>query len=375
MFKSAHANTSDWKAGVESCLAALGELPSGDGAPFGFVYVTETLSQDLENILPDLRERTGITHWVGSVGLGVCALTKTYCGEFFDEPAMVMMTANLPVGSFTLFPNFSEDGAEGSTPSSDTNGLEGLPFVVAHADTSNPDILTLVEDLAESTGGFLVGGLTASQTANHHIAGDMTGGGVSGVVFSPDVPVMTSLSQGCQPLGEIHTVTQASDNMIFELDDQPALEVLLDDCGVESVTALQTLAGDIHAALPVQGSDTGDYMVRNLMGVDQNHGVVAIGAPVEDGDAMLFVRRDGEAAEQDLRQTFQKLKCRAGENIKGGLYISCIARGPHMFGTQNAELELIRDIFGDIPLVGMYANGEISNNRLYSYTGVLTLFV
>ena len=46
-----------------------------------------------------------------------------------------------------------------------------------------------------------------------------------------------------------------------------------------------------------------------------------------------------------------------------------------MFGRQNAELELIRDIFGGIPLVGLYANGEISNNRIYSYTGVLTLFV
>ena len=29
---------------------------------------------------------------------------------------------------------------------------------------------------------------------------------------------------------------------------------------------------------------------------------------------------------------------------------------------------------GDVPLAGFYANGEISHNRLYGYTGVLTLF-
>ena len=89
----------------------------------------------------------------------------------------------------------------------------------------------------------------------------------------------------------------------------------------------------------------------------------------------MFVRRDPQAAENDLRESFEKLKSRAGNHFKGGLYISCIARGPNMFGRKNAELELIRDIFGGVPLVGLYANGEISNNRIYSYTGVLTLFV
>jgi small ligand-binding sensory domain FIST len=68
------------------------------------------------------------------------------------------------------------------------------------------------------------------------------------------------------------------------------------------------------------------------------------------------------------------LKKRSGNNLKGGIYISCIARGPHMFGEANAEMKIIESILGNIPIIGLYANGEISNNRLYSYTGVLTLF-
>ena len=39
------------------------------------------------------------------------------------------------------------------------------------------------------------------------------------------------------------------------------------------------------------------------------------------------------------------------------------------------ELKAIRDRLGDFPLVGFFANGEISHNRLYGYTGVLTLFL
>jgi len=379
MFTSAHALTADWKTGVESCLAQLRQEPSHASANFGFIYVTEALSGSLDLILRDLRTRSGISHWVGSTGLGVCILNQSHCGEFFDDPTMVIMAANVPPGSFILFPSPDSSGDAGrqeiTTETSEKDWPAGLPFVVAHADTSNPNVLPLVEGLAESTGGFVVGGLTSSETPNHQIAGAVTGGGVSGVVFSPDVPVVTSLSQGCQPMGRPHNVSRSTDNLVFELDDRPALDVLLGACDVDSVSALRDLAGDVHAALPVAGSDTADYVVRNLIGVDEDHGVVAIGAPIQDGDTIMFVRRDSQAARNDLRQSFEKLKSRAGDHIKGGLYISCIARGPHMFGRQNAELELIRDIFGGIPLVGLYANGEISNNRLYSYTGVLTLFV
>ena len=55
--------------------------------------------------------------------------------------------------------------------------------------------------------------------------------------------------------------------------------------------------------------------------------------------------------------------------------MSCLARGPALFGDDSQELKTIRDALGDFPLVGFFANGEISHNRLYGYTGVLTLFL
>ena len=46
-----------------------------------------------------------------------------------------------------------------------------------------------------------------------------------------------------------------------------------------------------------------------------------------------------------------------------------------MFGSDVEEMAVIQDRLGDVPLVGFYANGEIANSRLYSYTGVLTLIL
>jgi small ligand-binding sensory domain FIST len=36
---------------------------------------------------------------------------------------------------------------------------------------------------------------------------------------------------------------------------------------------------------------------------------------------------------------------------------------------------MLREELGDLPLAGLYCNGEIAANRLYGYTGVLTLFL
>ena len=60
---------------------------------------------------------------------------------------------------------------------------------------------------------------------------------------------------------------------------------------------------------------------------------------------------------------------------RGGLYFSCVARGPNLFGAEGREMEIIGNLTKDIPLVGFFGQGEISNNRLYGYTGVLVLFL
>ena len=46
-----------------------------------------------------------------------------------------------------------------------------------------------------------------------------------------------------------------------------------------------------------------------------------------------------------------------------------------MFGAEGAEMALLREGLGDVPLVGFSCAGEISNARLYGYTGVLALFL
>ena len=152
--------------------------------------------------------------------------------------------------------------------------------------------------------------------------------------------------------------------------------MLKEDIGEVLARDLRRIGSYIFAALPVLGSDTADYLVRNLTGIDQETGAIAIGEMVETGDPIMFCRRDPDTAVEDLKRMLKDLKRRTGDGtIKGGLYFSCVARGPNQFGPDSAELSTIRDELGEFPLAGLFANGEISNDRLYGYTGVLALFL
>ena len=60
--------------------------------------------------------------------------------------------------------------------------------------------------------------------------------------------------------------------------------------------------------------------------------------------------------------------------VAGAIYVSCAGRGGPHFGGPSAELHIVRRALGDVPLVGFFAGGEIANQSLYGYTGVLTVF-
>ena len=218
--------------------------------------------------------------------------------------------------------------------------------------------------------------MTASRGVHDQIAGEVTNGGVSGVLFGGELGAVTGLTQGCSPIGPIHNVTRGRDNIVLALDGRPAMDVFKEDIGELLARDLNKINGYVHAAVPIKGSDTGDYLVRNLLGLYPEKGWLSIAERVGVGDQVMFVRRDGAAADTDLKRMVEDLKTRSGKPPRAAFYFSCIARGPNLFGPGSVELGTIANILGeDVPLIGFFANGEISNNRLYGYTGVLSLIL
>jgi small ligand-binding sensory domain FIST len=365
VFRFAHAAGADWQAAADACLADL----AGPPASLGFLYVTDLLADHVGDILEFFRQRTGVAHWVGTIGLGICASGR----EYLDEPAMAVMLGEFSADSFRVFSGVRS--ADDLGLKRFTCGDRPANFAIVHADPRNSEVPELITGLAAKLeSGFVVGGLTSSRQQNTQIADKITEGGVSGVMFADDVTIATRLTQGCSPVGPTRTITQSQRNIIVKIDDRPALDVLKEDVGERLARDLNRVGGVIFAGLPIEGTDTGDYLVRNLVGIDPARGIVAIGDLVENGKPIMFCRRDTAAATQDMTRMLESMQKGLYTKPRGGVYYSCLGRGANLFGPDSEELQMIKAAFGEFPLVGFFCNGEISHNRLYGYTGVLTLF-
>jgi small ligand-binding sensory domain FIST len=368
------ATTATGDAGqlASRCIAGLDHV---DRANFGIVYVTEPAAAALPVILRDLSAHTGVKSWVGGVGLGVCSAES----EIFEEPAAVAITAALPDDSFQVFGATKDPGSDLRHRHAGWIEKSGPMLALVHGDPRCPDLTRAVVDCAAASGAFLVGGLVSHRCENP-LVGMAAGGnglganGLSGVMLAPQVAVATALSQGCMPIGPVHRIDEARDNVITVIDGRPALSVLLEDIGPDLAQDLKRLGGVIFVGLPVAGSDTGDYLVRNLMAIDPGRGWVVIAAEITPGDPILFCRRDPQSARADMVRMLRQLAGRVGGPPKAAIYVSCVARGVNLFGEPGVETRLIRETLGEFPLIGFFANGEISRDRLYGHTGVLTLF-
>jgi len=365
-FRHAHASARDWREAATACLAQLGRGP----ASLGFLYVTDVLADHVGDIVALFRSRTGVPHWVGTVGIGVCATGR----EYLDEPAIAAMVGDFEPDSFRVFSGV----ASAADVDKVTLKCGGAPpnFAIVHADPYNRRVADLVNRLAGKVeSGFLVGGLTSSRRQNLQIADGVMEGGLSGVSFSEAVTIATRLSQGCAPIGTKHAVTTCQQNVIISLDGRPALDVFREDIGEALARDLNRVGGHVFAALPIPGSDTGDYLVRNLVGIDPANRLIAIGEMLQPGASVMFCRRDARTAREDMGRMLESIRKGLFTRPRGGVYYSCLGRGASLFGPDSRELRLIRDALGEFPLVGFFCNGEISHNRLYGYTGVLTLFL
>ena len=369
-FKAACAGGADWRQAAEACLESLGPLPAS--ANLGFLYMTDALAGDATSLLAYLRQATGIGHWVGSTGFGVAGNGV----ELYDQPAVSLLVGSFPEAGFRVFAPVTQD-LDGFLKTCGPWLAQQRPlFGVVHGDPRNPLLPNLIAGLSEETSAFLVGGLSAASSEEAvQLADAVTEGGLSGVLFGESLAVAAGLSQGCQPIGPGRRITAGERNIVMTLDERPALETLLEDLGLETVEDLRNAGTSTLVAFPIAGSDTGDYLVRNLMGIDPERSWLAVGEMVETGRDMMFCRRDRQAAEADLKRMLAQVKGRLEGPPRGALYFSCVARGVNLFGPDSAELRLIRQELGDLPLAGFYANGEISNDRLYGYTGVLALFL
>jgi small ligand-binding sensory domain FIST len=393
LFRHGHATHPDWRTATELCAVQLaGQAKQSiysDKGQLGVVYVTLAYAKHLQEIAQLLALRTQVADWVGTSAPSIVATGV----EYADEPAISVLLVDAPDQSIEVF--------------SGKNRLTGQAAhsALVHADSFVPEIEEVVRDMANKTStGHIFGGIGSGETFHPdslrpQYANQLIQGGLSGAVFSAQVPIITKITQGCSPLGREHRVSKAQGNYLQRLDESPALDVLLEDLDVEHSVRASSDGEVLLQAIPAQTMRQGllvgtapalatgakvkptgfsEFIVRQVLGIDPQNRVVATAAQANEGDRLVFCTRNQRTARADLLRLCSELRDELDEKnlqIRGAVYVSCTGRGANSFGAVSAETQLIHSQLGEFPLTGFFANGEIANGQLYGFTGVLSVFV
>ncbi|MFZ9233826.1 MAG: FIST signal transduction protein [Hylemonella sp.] len=407
-FPYAHATHPQWRMAAGLVLAQLRAqlAESGQSPTLALLYITDHFAADAQELLAYLSaELPEVTDWAGTVGVGIAVNNA----EYFDEPAVAIMLCDLTSDQYRVFSGIAPLSQEFHAHTA-----------LVHADGHTPELPELIREMAERTeSGYLFGGLAASrgQSVQFALGGDgfmggqgrATGifsGGLSGVAFGAGVTLISRVTQGCQPVSKAHAVTQAERNVVYQLDGQPALDVLLGDLKVSldqpepALTAVRSTLAGLHQpgdaladrVVGLSGNFGSDVLVRHIIGLDPQRQGVALADLVHEGMELAFCQRNVQAARADLMRICAEIREELEVEVPaapgaisqestpvmrqmlGAVYVSCAGRGGPHFGSPSAEMQIVRRALGDVPLVGFFAGGEIARHHLYGYTGVLTVF-
>jgi small ligand-binding sensory domain FIST len=238
-----------------------------------------------------------------------------------------------------------------------------------------------------AVGGMASGGMGPGQNLLITQRGLYSGGAV-GVVLEGGIEVRSVVSQGCRPVGKPFVVTACDEHFIHKLGGKPALEVLM-----ETIRALEPRDRAlfqrqpfIGVAIDVTKSEfgRGDFLVRNIRGVSEEHKAFAITDVLRRGQTVQFLVRDASSATEDLTQLMTsqgggKLASSSSIHSAGALLFSCNGRGTRMFSSPNHDISCVRSgLDKSIPVAGFFAMGEVGpvggRNFLHGYTASVAVF-
>lgn len=380
---SAIVETADLGQAVSSLLGQI-QIQLEREAPD---LVLAFFSEQFRDRAPELQRQIRLA-WPEAALAGCSALGVVGAGrEIEQRPAVCLCAAVLPDVEVATR-HFGYD----QLPDEDAP-QEAWQEMLHLSDWDHADFVLLADPFSASVESFLAG-LDFVWPQGTKIGGLASGGGQPGenVLFCGDdvhheggvllalrgnIVIDPIVSQGCRPIGEPLAITCCERNLVLELDGIPPVEYIKDllprisayDRDLLATSLFLGLQMDPLNASPVQG----DYLVRNLIGVDQESGAMAVGAHPEEGQIVQFHLRDKLAAAQDLVvQLDGYVREEAPTRPRGALMFSCIGRGEYLYGEADHDSKLLERRLGSLPAAGFFCNGEIGpvggSTYLHGYT-------
>ena len=389
-WESSLSRQNDLDAALDECAAAIGaSLGDPAAADFAAVFASPRFTRQASALAAGAAARFPNAALIGCSAAGVIGSGR----EEEDQAALSVTAGVLPDVTTSTFHVRAEDLPSPDAPPDAWSAVVGAPldadphFVVL-AEPFSMDGEALLAGLdyayprAVKIGGLASGG---NQLAPHALFrnGETRREGAVGAALSGNIVIDSVVAQGCRPIGSPMRVTGAEGNMLYTLDGESSLDRLRRVYDSLPPRDQELIRRNLFMGVAMdplaERAGGGEFLIRNVMGIDPRAGAVAVAAPLREGQLVQFHVRDAETSADDLRGSLADYASAAGERgATGALLFSCTGRGRHLYGRPDHDTDLFRDALGPLPLGGFFCNGEIGpvagTTYLHGYTSSFALF-
>ncbi len=373
-------------------------------ADLGFLFISSAYASEYPRVVRLLLEKLPISVLIGSGGGGIIGIDPdNQAQEVEGNPALSLTVAHLGGVNLQGFHIRNDELPDLDSSAQAWTDLTGV------SPDQNPDFIVLADPFYSKVNDFLegldfaypkaakVGGIASAMamgmqtglffhSAEHPSEPSLVQEGIVGVALSGDIKVDTLVAQGCRPIGPLYQILEGENNLITELAEvnengvhqgkaplQALREVVNELSPEDQQLAQHSLFLGIAQDEFKMKLQQGDFLIRNLLGVDPKVGAIAVGDKLRPGQRIQFHLRDGNTSAEDLEMLLQTYQQQGDASAPmGALLFSCLGRGKELYGQSNFDSTRFRDFMNQIPLGGFFCNGEIGpvgdRTFLHGYT-------
>lgn len=326
--------------------------------------------------------------------------------ELEDTPGISILAASAPglwIHSFTSRDLPAPDAPPGEM--AEALGVhDDQDATIVFADPFSVPLVKMLPAMTQASPGVIVGGLAsgADEPGGNVLFLDdlMLDSGLVGVSIRGPLRVDVVVSQGCRAVGPNMIVTKARANLVQQLGGRPAVTAVQEIINELDDAQRELLRNGLYLGCVRdeyrERFGQGDYLIRNVMAVDEKTGALAVGELMRVGQTVRLHVRDAQTAKDDLEMLLDAQKLH--EPPIGALLLTCNSRGRALFGESHRDVKTISRAFAPLlggeemakggqafnsdapalPLAGFFAAGEIGpigdTSYLHSHSACLALF-
>lgn len=252
-----------------------------------------------------------------------------------------------------------------------------LKYIFVLSDGLQVDGTDLTQGFVESVGAKVIisGGLAGDgarfKTTGVGLDDAPQSGRVAAIGFYGDaLRVSYGTFGGWLKFGPVRTITRAENNVLYELDGQPALDLYKSYLGEE---AANLPGSGLLFPLSIRAND-GDAndVVRTIVGIDEAAKSLVFAGQIPNGYVAQLMHGSTnnliEGAEEAAESALKHFTGATDDAL--AILVSCIGRNILMGQSVSNEVEAVKNVFGHAAVVGFYSYGEISHHAVSGKCGL-----